>query len=289
MRLMKGRCPRLCSPCITCSQKIPPDVAVFGHRTGKIRFMAESAGLEHFVVSARDGDMCVIPKRQTAVVVRRCVPSQRPFMVLWALISAAINDPSVPFPAGWLGDWTGCPGWNRNLSTGPTCDACLYTRRWDTRTHSGPQLRNAAIVGTIIGVIAAGTGVIGNIVNWLILLGLIVPPIGGAIMADYYVIRGERGFGVKRNVQFNWAAIVAVIAGILVGYYVNKTYPNFLFGAAGIATSFILYAILGKIAAALLERILPISRAAPRRGRSEIRFGPIVYPFGSAPAVIARI
>jgi cytosine permease len=81
---------------------------------------------------------------------------------------------------------------------------------------------------------------------------LIVPPIGGAIIADYYVIRGERGFGVRRNVRFNWAAIIAVIVGILVGYYVNQTYPNFLFGAAGIATSFILYAILGKAAAAPL-------------------------------------
>jgi hypothetical protein len=43
-----------------------------------------------------------------------------------------------------------------------------------------------------------------------------------------------------------------VIAGILVGYYVNQTHPNFLFGAAGIATSFILYAILGMAAAAPL-------------------------------------
>jgi cytosine permease len=175
-------------------------------------------------------------------------------MVMGALISAAINDPSVPyFLQAGSGIGLAALVGIAILSNWSTCDACLYNATMGyTNAIPGLNWRNAAIVGTIIGVVAAGTGIIGNIVNWLILLGLIVPPIGGAIMADYYVVRGERGFGVRRNVRFNWAAIIAVIAGILVGYYFNQTYPNFLFGAAGIATSFILYAILVKAAAAPL-------------------------------------
>jgi hypothetical protein len=34
-------------------------------------------------------------------------------------------------------------------------------------------------------------------------------------MADYYVVRGERGFGVRRDVGYTWAAIIAVVASIL--------------------------------------------------------------------------
>lgn len=140
------------------------------------------------------------------------------------------------------------------LSNWSTCDACLYNATMGyTNSFPGLNWRNAAIVGTVIGVIAAGTGIIGNIVNWLILLGLIVPPIGGAIIADYYVVRGNRvGFSQGRDTDFNWAAIIAVVIGIGFGYWVNQTYPTFLFGVAGIASSFIVYVLLAKAAPASL-------------------------------------
>ena len=62
----------------------------------------------------------------------------------------------------------------------------------------------------------------------------------------------RRGFGVVRNVKYNWAAIIAVLIGILFGYYVHVTYPTFLFGAAGIAASFIVYTLLAMAAATSL-------------------------------------
>lgn len=177
--------------------------------------------------------------------------SNGPFMILGALISAAINDPSVVYffdakSAGILiplvvlaviSNWT-------------TCDACLYNAAMGF-TNALPRFtwRKAAILGTVIGLIAAATGIIGNIVSWLILLGLLVPPIGGAIIADYYFIRGNKGFGIAREVDFNWAAIIAMIGGVIVGYYVNVTFPNFLFGVAGIASSFVIYLVLAKLAA----------------------------------------
>ncbi len=180
--------------------------------------------------------------------------SNGPFMIIGALISAAINDPSVPYffvdqSAGVLiplvvlaviSNWT-------------TCDACLYNAAMGfTNTLPGFSWKAAAILGTIIGLIAAATGIIGNIVNWLILLGLLVPPIGGAIIADYFFIRGNQGFGVARDAEFNWAAIIAMIVGVLIGYYVHVTYPDFLFGVAGIASSFVVYAVLAKAASAAL-------------------------------------
>lgn len=239
---------------------IPAGSSLFaGSGTGKITFMT-GVGMawSTFVVSGTmTGDIVRYAKTGEQAVWVTAVAflfSNAPFMVMGALISAAINDPGVTYflqPGLSLG-LVALVG-IAILSNWSTCDACLYNAAMGyANAIPGLSWRNAAIVGTIIGVIAAGTGIIGNIVNWLILLGLIVPPIGGAIIADYYVVRRGHGFGVVRNVKYNWAAIIAVVAGILVGYYVHQTYPAFLFGAAGIATSFIVYTILGKAAAAAL-------------------------------------
>lgn len=181
--------------------------------------------------------------------------SNAPFMIMGALISASIPDPSVQYFFDQKTIFVLLPLLVLAvLSNWSTCDACLYNATMGyTNTFRGLHWRNAAIVGTVIGVIAAGTGVIGNIVNWLILLGLIVPPIGGAIIADYYVVRGDRaGFSQDRDTDFNWAAIIAVVVGIGFGYWVNQTYPAFLFGVAGIASSFLIYVILAKAAPTML-------------------------------------
>ena len=154
------------------------------------------------------------------------------------------------------------------LSNWSTCDACLYHATMGyTNAFSGLRWRHAAMLGSAIGIIAAGTGIIGNIVNWLILLGLLVPPIGGAIIADYYVVRGGKGFSVLRRTDYNWAAIVAMIVGVLVGYYVYVTFPNFLFGAAGIAASFIVYIVLARAATEPLGATLSSMPSGAEAGR----------------------
>src|SRR5262245_53111417 len=205
---------------------VPAGAAIFDKTgDGKLAFMA-GVGMawSTFVVSGTmTGDIVRYTRTGREAVWVTAVAflfSNAPFMILGALIAAAIPDPTVQYffdqktLAGLLPLLV-----LAILSNWSTCDACLYNATMGyANSIKGLNWRNAAIVGTVIGVIAAGTGVIGNIVGWLILLGLIVPPIGGTIIADYYVVRRERGFGVARNVQYNWAAIIAVIAGILAGY-----------------------------------------------------------------------
>lgn len=236
---------------------IPAGGAIFAKTgSGKIAFMA-GVGMawSTFVVSGTmTGDIVRYTKTGKEAVWVTAVAflfSNAPFMILGALIAGAITDPTVQYffdqktvavllpllVLAILSNWS-------------TCDACLYNATMGyTNSIKGLNWRNAAIVGTVIGVIAAGTGIIGNIVNWLILLGLVVPPIGGTIIADYYVVRGDRaGFSHDRDTDFNWAAIIAVVIGIAIGYWVNQTYPTFLFGMAGIASSFVIYIILAKVA-----------------------------------------
>lgn len=177
--------------------------------------------------------------------------SNAPFMMMGALMSAAVANSEVVYffdqdSAAVLVPIAGIA----ILSNWSTCDACLYNATLGfTNTSNRLTWKSAALVGTVIGLIAAGTGLIGNVTNWLILLGLVVPPIGGVIIADYFFVRGDaHGYGVARTEQWNWAAIIAATAGIAVGWYVNQAFPNFLFGAAGLATPLVLYPLLVSLA-----------------------------------------
>lgn len=168
------------------------------------------------------------------------------FMLLGAFISAAINNPKVEYFFDSSSLFVVLPlVIIAFLSNGSTCDACLYnaTLGFTNAFHSFTW-RAAAVFGMVIGLIAAATGLISNIVNFLILLGLLVPPIGGAIIADYYFIHRGRSLDLEGNSDFNWLAITAVIAGIIAGYYVNVNFPNFLFGVAGIFVTLAVYLIL---------------------------------------------
>jgi cytosine permease len=172
--------------------------------------------------------------------------SNLPFMVLGALISAAINDSSVQYfldsdalsvliPIAFLA----------LLSTWSTADACLYNASLGfSNAFQSFNWRRAAIFGIAIGIVGAGSGVVGNVVSFLSLIGLAVPPIGGVIMADYYFVRKRIGFSQMRSERINVAAIVATTAGLVAGYYVHVSFPNFLFGITGIIVSMVGYLVL---------------------------------------------
>jgi len=68
-------------------------------------------------------------------------------------------------------------------------------------------------------------------------------------LQTFFFVRGKNGFKYERTNEYNWAAIIAVIVGVVIGYYVNKNYPNFLFGVPGIVSSFVVYLVLAKSAA----------------------------------------
>jgi cytosine permease len=246
--------------CYFITKVVPAGPSLFSSPgSGSITFMA-GVGMawSTFVVSGTmTGDIVRYTntgKQAVWVTAVAFLFSNAPFMILGALISASINDASVPyFLQAGSGFLLFALVGIAILSNWSTCDACLYNATLGY-TNAIPALnwRKAAILGTLIGVVAAGTGMIGNIVNNLVFVGLIVPPIGGVILADYYMIRKDLGFGVRRIARYNWAAIIAVTAGIVVGIFINNEFPNFLFGVAGIFTSFIIYVVLAKLAAVQL-------------------------------------
>ncbi|WP_176832510.1 cytosine permease [Geodermatophilus sp. DSM 45219] len=174
--------------------------------------------------------------------------SNAPFMILGALFAAAIDDPTVPYfldsdslsvliPLAAIAI----------LSTWSTADACLYNAAMGF-SNSLPNVnwRRAAILGTVLGIIAAMTGVIGNVTNLLITIGLIVPPVGGVIISDYFLVRGRHGYGLDRRSPVNFAAIIAVALGIGTGLLMYFAFPNFIFGIPGITVALVTYGLLTK-------------------------------------------
>lgn len=176
--------------------------------------------------------------------------SNAPFMILGAVISAAMVDPSVPYfldssslsvivPIAMLA----------LLSTWSTADACLYNAAMGyTNAFTALNWRNAAILGTVIGAVAAGTGIVSSVVDFLLLIGLVVPPIGAIIIVDYFLVRSDVGFSKMRDDRVNIAAVISVLAGLVIGYIVSTANPNLIFGIPGMIAATLIYVVLWKVA-----------------------------------------
>lgn len=172
--------------------------------------------------------------------------SNAPFMILGAFFAAAINDPTVSYflDSNSLSVLIPLAG-IAILSTWSTADACLYNAAMGY-ANSLPNFnwRRSALLGTAIGLVASMSGVIGNVSGLLIAIGLIVPPVGGVIISDYFFVRRSRGFGSDRTSSVNWAAIIAVAAGIGTGVYMYFAFPTIIFGLPGITLTMVSYAVL---------------------------------------------
>ncbi len=174
--------------------------------------------------------------------------SNGPFMVLGALFAAAIDDPSVPYFLATTSVAVLLPlSAIAVLSTWSTADACLYnaTLGYSNGIRSF-SWHKAGMVAAAIGIVAAMTGIIGNVSNILITIGLIVPPVGAAIIADFFILRRGTEFSADRTSGVNVAAIIATIGGIVAGIVAYVAFPGFIFGIPGMATTIALYALLAK-------------------------------------------
>lgn len=101
--------------------------------------------------------------------------------------------------------------------------------------------------GATIALILALGGIYEGLVQYLILLGTFIPPIGGIIMADYWLYRRGRFPNLDTpQPAFNWAGIIAYIAASAIAYFSDQ----FGFGIVpinGIVAALIIYVVLAKV------------------------------------------
>lgn len=205
--------------------------------------------------------------------------SNAPFMIMGALFAAAIDDPSVPYFLDSTSMKVLIPlAAIAILSTWSTADACLYNAAMGY-SNSLPNFdwRRAALLGMAIGLVGAMSGTIGNVTNLLIVIGLIVPPVGGVIISDFFLVRRRHGFGLDRTSPVNVAAIVATLLGIGTGVLMYFAFPAFIFGIPGITVSVVTYALLARVFGKRLGAETPtLANAAEAEGAGDPHPSPTV-------------
>lgn len=101
--------------------------------------------------------------------------------------------------------------------------------------------------GAAFALVLAWGGIYEMLVNYLILLGTFIPPIGGVIMADYWVHRrGEFPEMSEPQPAFNWAGILAYVIASAIAYFTSQSSLGIV-PINGIVSAAIIYVILARL------------------------------------------
>jgi cytosine permease len=108
------------------------------------------------------------------------------------------------------------------INLGSVCSHCLYNSAigWSRILHS--RMRLVALVLGGIGIAVAAGNVWAFFIQWLSLLGILVPPIGAIILVDQYIIRSK----TKVEKAWRWKAFAAWVIGSVVAFIVEKYTPQ---------------------------------------------------------------
>lgn len=101
--------------------------------------------------------------------------------------------------------------------------------------------KTMVLASAAVGIVLAVLGMYEFLIPFLLLLGAIIPPVGGVIMADYWVCYKGKYPLLSEAVlpNFNWKGLVSYAVGAICAYVSPWIAP-----IVGIAVAFILYSIL---------------------------------------------
>jgi cytosine permease len=108
--------------------------------------------------------------------------------------------------------------------------------------------RHAFVLGgATLALVFALTGIYEGLINYLIFLGAVIPPVGGVIMADFWIRhRGQFPSLNSRLPAFNWAGVIAYVVASGIAYVTGQA--NLGIGPLnGVIVAAVLYAVLVKM------------------------------------------
>jgi cytosine permease len=105
------------------------------------------------------------------------------------------------------------------LNLGSVCSHCLYNGAVGWSSLTGKKMRGTAVVLGIIGILIAVSGAYDHFIQWLNLLGIIVPPIGAVIIMDQLFIRKDADISVSIRPQAFLGWFFGSLAGLFTEYY----------------------------------------------------------------------
>jgi cytosine permease len=108
------------------------------------------------------------------------------------------------------------------VNLGSVCSHCLYNAATGWSRILGTHMRIMAVILGVIGIFVAAGNVWAFFIQWLSLLGILVPPIGAIILIDQYVLRPQAGIGA------DWRPLPFIAWGIgsICAFIVEKGSPG---------------------------------------------------------------
>jgi cytosine permease len=126
------------------------------------------------------------------------------------------------------------------FNLGSVCSHCLYNAAtgWSRIVRS--HMRLLAVVLGVVGIVIAAGNVWAFFIQWLSLLGILVPPIGAIILVDQYVLRP------KAEIDADWrgSAFIAWAAGSVAAFFVEKSAPQLSTAISAAVVAAVVYWVL---------------------------------------------
>lgn len=119
------------------------------------------------------------------------------------------------------------------LNIWTTNDNALYASGLGFSNITGLPSKYISMLNGLIGTVCA-LWLYNNFVGWLTFLSIAIPPIGGVIIADFFMNRKRyMDFENAKFQTINWAGIIAVAIGVAAGNFLPGVVPvNAVFGGA---------------------------------------------------------
>jgi cytosine permease len=108
------------------------------------------------------------------------------------------------------------------VNLGSVCSHCLYNAATGWSRIFGTHMRVMAVALGAIGIVVAAGNVWAFFIQWLSLLGILVPPIGAIILIDQYLLRPDASI----NADWRPAPFIAWAIGSICAFIVESGFPG---------------------------------------------------------------
>ncbi|ADO46357.1 cytosine permease [[Enterobacter] lignolyticus] len=124
------------------------------------------------------------------------------------------------------------------INLGSVATHCLYNGAVGWSHMSGKKMRTITLFLGFLGVLAAVSGIYNHFFNWLVLLGVIIPPISAIMIADRLVL--NRGNSAQ-TAAWNPVAITSWGLAAIVSLFINFQAPNLPVAVIGLVAGAVFY------------------------------------------------
>ena len=126
---------------------------------------------------------------------------------------------------------------------GSVCSHCLYNAATGWSRILGTNMRLMAVILGGIGIVVAAGNVWAFFIQWLSLLGIIVPPIGAIILVDQYLLRAD----ARADVDWRAKPFIAWGIGSLCAFAVENLMPGLSTAISAALVAGVVYGAIARV------------------------------------------